>query len=255
MKRSRLACLALVLLAACATSSLRVLDARAYRESVARDPEMRLVDLRTLGIPLDIRYATPNNFMKRPLYREAKAFLRAPAARALADVQRELAARGIGIKVFDPYPPYPVTVAMWEPIQNPDYVADPKKGSRHNRGAAVDLTLIDLKTGAELPMPTPYDDFTPRAAQDFNDLPADVLGNRALLREVMTKHGFDPLPSEWWHFDFRGWERFDLLDALFDELWSAGAAPPRSKSREKKRGGAASHHIQNRVTNDSDPTL
>jgi D-alanyl-D-alanine dipeptidase len=209
---------ALLLLLACATSSLNVLDARGYRDSVARDPELGLVDLATLGIPLDIRYATPNNFMKQPLYPSARAFLRAPAAQALADVQRELAAQGIGIKVFDGYRPYAVTVAMWEPIQNPDYVADPKKGSRHNRGAAVDLTLIDAKTGAELPMPTPYDDFTPRAAQSFNDLPAEAVANRALLRDVMTKHGFDPLPSEWWHFDFRGWEKFDLLDVPFDAI-------------------------------------
>ncbi|MGZ5446039.1 MAG: M15 family metallopeptidase [Thermoanaerobaculia bacterium] len=218
MKRLLHPCLALVLLVACATSSLRVLDARGYERSVARDPEMRLVDLETLGIPLDIRYATPDNFMKQTLYPSAKGYLRAPAARALVDVQRELAARGVGIKVFDAYRPYAVTVAMWEPIRNPDYVADPKKGSRHNRGAAVDLTLIDLESGAELPMPTPYDDFTPRAAQSFNDLPADVLANRALLREVMTKHGFQPLPSEWWHFDFGGWERFELLDVGFEQI-------------------------------------
>lgn len=210
--------IALALVFACATSSLNVLDARGYRQSVARDPEMRLVDLETLGIPLDVRYATPNNFMKQTLYPSAKAFLRAPAAKALADVQRELAAQGLGIKVFDGYRPYAVTVAMWEPIKNPDYVADPKKGSRHNRGAAVDLTLIDLKTGAEVAMPTPYDDFTPRAAQSFNDLPPDVLANRLLLNDVMTRHGFDPLPSEWWHFDFRGWERFDLLDVPFESF-------------------------------------
>jgi zinc D-Ala-D-Ala dipeptidase len=209
---------ALLLVCACATSSLNVLDAGGYRQSVAGDPELRLVDLETLAIPLDIRYATPDNFMKRRLYRSAKAYLRAPAARALTDVQRELATRGVGIKVFDAYRPYAITVAMWEPIKNPDYVADPKKGSRHNRGAAVDLTLIDLQSGAELAMPTPYDDFTPRAAQSFNDLPADVLANRALLTDVMVKHGFDPLPSEWWHFDFRGWERFDLLDVPFEEI-------------------------------------
>lgn len=217
----------LLLAAACATApaiplnrhGLAVVPDVATYERLARaDPEKRLVDLQTLGIPLDIRYATENNFMKKTLYPVAKAWLRAPAARALAEVQRELAPRGIGIKVFDAYRPYRVTEAMWEPIRDPDYVADPAKGSRHNRGAAVDLTLIDLDTGAELPMPTPYDDFTPRAAHAFTDLPADVLANRALLREVMKRHGFDPLPSEWWHYDFRGWERFELMDVGLEEL-------------------------------------
>lgn len=203
---------------ACATGLQILRDPADYARAVAADPDKQLVDLSTLGIPLDIRYATTDNFMKRQLYPEAKAYLRAPAARALADVQRELAARGLGIKVFDAYRPYRVTVAMWEPIRNPDYVADPAKGSRHNRGAAVDLTLIDLRTGEELPMPTGYDDFTPRAAHAFTDLPDTVLANRALLREVMTRHGFTPLASEWWHYDFNGWERFELMDLGFEQL-------------------------------------
>jgi len=112
---------------------------------------------------------------------------------------------------------------MWKRIHNPDFVADPAKGSRHNRGAAVDLTLIDLKTGRELPMPTPYDDFTSRARQDFNALPAEELANRARLLDVMKKHGFEPLPTEWWHFDFRGWEKYELLDLSFDEVASLHA--------------------------------
>ena len=203
---------ALLLLFACASGLYVVRDLATYERLAAHDPEKRLVDLESLGIPIDIRYATTNNFMTTQLYPVAKAYLRAPAARALAEVHRELAARGLGVKVFDAYRPYRVTVAMWEPIKNPDYVADPAKGSRHNRGAAVDLTLIDLRTGAELPMPTPYDDFTPRAAHDFTDLPPDVLHNRTLLREIMKKHGFEPLPSEWWHYDFLGWERFELMD-------------------------------------------
>ncbi|HEX8618838.1 MAG TPA: M15 family metallopeptidase [Thermoanaerobaculia bacterium] len=223
----RFASLLFVLALACATTvdvplnrhGLAVVpDAATYVRLARTDPDKQLVDLSTLNIPLDVRYATENNFMKKVLYPAAKSYLRAPAARALAAVQRELAPRGIGIKVFDAYRPYRVTEAMWEPIRNPDYVADPAKGSRHNRGAAVDLTLIDLRTGTELPMPTPYDDFTSRAHHDFNDLPADALANRALLREVMTKHGFDPLPSEWWHYDFRGWERFELMDVGLEEL-------------------------------------
>jgi zinc D-Ala-D-Ala dipeptidase len=222
----------LFLLAACATQiapnryGLRVVpDAATYQRLAQRDPDKRLVDIETLGVPLDVRYATPDNFMKKTLYPVAKSYLRAPAARALAEVQRELAPRGLGIKVFDAYRPYRVTEAMWEPIKNPDYVADPAKGSRHNRGAAVDLTLIDLRTGAEVPMPTAYDDFTERAAHAFTDLPADALANRALLREVMVKHGFDPLPSEWWHYDFRGWERFELMDVGLEELMQRESRP------------------------------
>lgn len=216
--------LLLLLLAACASLptnqyGLRVVpDAAAYERLARADPGKRLVDLSTLGIPLDIRYATESNFMKKQLYPVAKAWLRAPAARALAGVQRELAARGVGIKVFDAYRPYRVTEAMWEPIRNPDYVADPAKGSRHNRGAAVDLTLIDLQSGLELAMPTPYDDFTPRAAHAFSDLPPDVLANRKLLLDVMTRHGFEPLPSEWWHYDFAGWHDFELMDVPLEDL-------------------------------------
>lgn len=220
--------LPLLLLVACATvpanqHGLRVVPDLATHERIARsDPDKRLIDLESLGIPLDIRYATADNFMKKPLYPIARAYLRAPAARALQEVQRELAAQGWGIKVFDAYRPYRVTEAMWEPIRNPDYVADPAKGSRHNRGAAVDLTLIELKSGAELMMPTGYDDFTERAAHAFGDLPAEALRNRAMLREVMVKHGFQPLASEWWHYDFSGWERFELMNVPLDELSSAG---------------------------------
>lgn len=216
--------LALLVLAACASIPANryglpvVPDLDTYERLARANPDERLVDLASLGIPLDIRYATTNNFMKQQLYPVAKAYLRAPAARALAEVERELAGRGLGVKVFDAYRPYRVTVAMWEPIRNPDFVADPAKGSRHNRGAAVDLTLIDRKTGAELAMPTPYDDFTSRASHAFTDLPADVLAHRALLREVMTRHGFEPLPSEWWHYDFGGWERFALMDVPLEDL-------------------------------------
>jgi len=202
----------LLIAAACATTPHPpvVRSVAEYDRMVAADPDKRLVEI--TDIPRDVRYATTNNFMHAKLYPVSKVLLRRPAAIALHEVERELAHDGLGLKIFDGYRPYRVTVRMWKPIRNPDFVADPAKGSRHNRGAAVDLTLIDLRTGNELPMPTGYDDFTPRARQDFNDLSAEAIANRAKLREVMTKHGFDPLPSEWWHFDFRGWERFELLD-------------------------------------------
>jgi zinc D-Ala-D-Ala dipeptidase len=221
--------LALLLAVACATApsippnryGLPVVPDLATYQALARmDPQKRLVNLRDFvpGVVVDVKYATADNFMKKQLYPTAQAWLRYPASVALRDVQKELAAEGLGLKVFDGYRPYRVTEAMWEPIRNPDFVADPARGSRHNRGAAVDLTLIDLRSGAELAMPTAYDDFTPRAAHAYTDLPADVLANRAKLREVMVRHGFEPLPSEWWHYDFRGWERFELMDVPLDEL-------------------------------------
>lgn len=230
-----------------------VADPARYRAQVRLDRDQELVDVSRLvpGIVLDVRYATANNFMHQVLYPVARVFLRAPAARALAEVERELAASGLGLKVFDGYRPYRITERMWEPIRNPDFVADPARGSRHNRGAAVDLTLIDLRSGAELPMPTPYDDFTVRARQDFADLSAEVLANRATLREVMVRHGFQPLSSEWWHFDFHDYERFDLTDLDLVTL----SAIVDGKPRDGGGGPPSRNQGQKRVTIEIEPTL
>jgi zinc D-Ala-D-Ala dipeptidase len=160
------------------------------------------------------------------LYPEPEAWARCEVALALGRVQTSLEPRGIGLKVFDAYRPYSVTVAMWEPIRDPDYVADPAKGSRHNRGAAIDVTLVDLVSGEELPMPTPYDDFTPAASHQASDLPLAALQNRAILRQVMEAEGFEALSSEWWHFDYRGWERFPLMDLAHRELEPQRASCP-----------------------------
>jgi D-alanyl-D-alanine dipeptidase len=130
---------------------------------------------------------------------------------ALAGAQKEFKALGLELKVFDGYRPYEVTEKIWEPYQNPDFVADPAEGSRHNRGCAVDLTLVD-EIGEELPMPTGYDDFTKKASHDYQNLPEEEIRNRDLLRAVMESHGFQALPTEWWHYDYVGWERFELLD-------------------------------------------
>ena len=227
--RRRINFAVLLLAVACATSigipankyGLHVVpDYETYMRLVHQDPQKELIDL-SRAIPtaaIDVRYATANNFMHQPLYPIAKAFLRAPAARALESVQKELAGEGLGLRIYDGYRPYSVTERMWEPIRNPDFVADPAKGSRHNRGAAVDLTIIDLETREEIPLPTPYDDFTSKAAHSFKDLPENVLRNRSKLAEIMTRHGFEPLPSEWWHFDFRGWQNFELMDVPLEVL-------------------------------------
>src|SRR6478736_796219 len=164
------------------------------------------------GIVLDIRYATTNNFTGQKLYPFAGCYLRRAAAEKLAAAQAELKPLGYGFKIYDGYRPMSVQRKMWEVFPQPGYVADPKKGSRHNRGAAVDVTLIRLSDGTELPMPTPYDDFTERAHRNYMDLPAEVIQNRELLERVLTKHGFVGLPTEWWHFDDRDWRNYPLLD-------------------------------------------
>ncbi|HVZ55270.1 MAG TPA: M15 family metallopeptidase [Chitinophagaceae bacterium] len=177
----------------------------AYRALVARDSAWRLVELRTLipDLVYDLRYAGHNNFTGRILYGQGtRTFLQAGAARALARVASDLRARGLGLKIFDAYRPYSVTVRMWRLIHDARYVADPAQGSGHNRGLAVDLTLIRLDTGRELDMGTGFDNFTDSAHTDFRQLPEPVLENRRLLRSILEKYGFRSLETEWWHFSY-----------------------------------------------------
>jgi zinc D-Ala-D-Ala dipeptidase len=182
-------------------------------------PAQDLVDVRKFipGVELDIRYATTNNFMKKQIYPQARCFLRRSTAQKLKEVQEELHKSGLGLKVFDGYRPLAMQRKLWATVPDDRYVANPAKGSKHNRGAAVDLTLVDGK-GDELQMPTPYDDFTEKAHANYKNLPPDAIKNRALLRQVMEKHGFAGISTEWWHFDDVDWKNYDLLDASFDEL-------------------------------------
>lgn len=172
-----------------------------------------LVDVLSIDptIVLDIRYATKNNFTHQKLYPIAKCMLRREAAESLRAVQNELRGRRLGLKVYDGYRPLSIQKKLWDVVSDERYVANPVKGSRHNRGAAVDLTIID-SLGKEIEMPTPYDDFTDKAHRDYIQLPEIALSNRALLEAVMMKHGFLPMPTEWWHFDFQGWGKFEILD-------------------------------------------
>ena len=171
-------------------------------------------------IRLDIRYATANNFMGRPMYAQARAFLQRPAAEALLRVHRALRAKGYGVLVFDGYRPWAVTKKFWDetPPEKHAFVANPKKGSKHNRGCAVDLTLYDLKTGAEVVMPSPYDDFTPKASSSYTGGTGGQRKMRALLRTAMEAEGFRVEPGEWWHFDHRTWRDYPILDIPFEEL-------------------------------------
>ncbi len=168
-------------------------------------------------IRLDIRYATPNNFLHQTVYPQARCFLRHDAAMAIDAVQKELETIGLGLKIFDGYRPLSVQKKMWQIMPDAHYVANPAKGSRHNRGMAVDLTLVDAE-GDALPMPTGFDSFKKEAHQDYFNLPPEILRNRWILRTVMEKHGFSPIRTEWWHYDFKGWEKYRVLDKSFKEL-------------------------------------
>lgn len=163
-------------------------------------------------IRMDVRYATTNNFTGKVLYPTSKVYLRKVVADSISKVQKYLQDKyGLGLKIFDGYRPLSVQWKLWQTVPDERYVADPRKGSRHNRGAAVDLTLID-SMGNELDMGTPYDDFTEKAHRDYKNFSEQVIKNRSILDEAMLRYGFEPLSTEWWHFDFTGWSRFSILD-------------------------------------------
>jgi D-alanyl-D-alanine dipeptidase len=171
-------------------------------------------------IQLDIRYATANNFMGRPMYIAPRAFLQRAAAEALVRVHHTLEKAGYGVLLFDGYRPWAVTKKFWDetPPEKRKFVANPAKGSKHNRGCAVDLTLYDRKTGREVEMPSPYDDFSDRAASDFEGGTPEQRRTRMLLRNAMLAEGFTVEPSEWWHFDHRDWAEYPVLDVSFELL-------------------------------------
>ncbi len=169
---------------------------------------------------LDIRYATTNNFLSTPMYSQARAFLERPAAEALLRVQRSLREKGYGLLIHDAYRPWYVTKMFWEATPNDKkiFVADPKEGSRHNRGCAVDLTLYDLKTGAAVKMPSGYDEMSERAYADYAGGTAEERERRAILRQAMEKEGFTVYPQEWWHFDYKDWKLYPILNVRFEDL-------------------------------------
>jgi D-alanyl-D-alanine dipeptidase len=205
-----------LLLAACASGPPR--ERGTFREAdlveLAKMPEL------DGKLRLDIRYATANNFVGRPVYDEARAFLQRPAAAALARAAEKLEAKGYGPLVFDGYRPWRVTKLFWD-VTPPDkhkFVANPKNGSRHNRGCAVDMSLYDLATGKEIAMPSPYDDMTEKAAPDYAGGTAEQREKRDLLRAAMEAEGFTVYEYEWWHFDYKDWRQYQVLDIPFDQI-------------------------------------
>lgn len=187
-----------------------------------RKPE--LVELLKIDstFQLDIKYATDNNFLGRAVYSEARAFLQKPAAEALVRVNKKLRLVGYGLLIFDGYRPWSVTKQFWdaatEEQREAGFVADPQKGSRHNRGCAVDLTLYDVKTDKQVTMPSEYDEFTDRAHSEYAGGDLESLRLRDLLRREMESEGFQVLKEEWWHFDYKDWQLYPILNLSFGEL-------------------------------------
>ncbi len=166
----------------------------------------------------EVRYATHYNFTGEQLYPRARIWLHKNTARALARAQKDLARRGLGLKIYDGYRPLSVQQRMWDLIRDERYVSNPAKTrGRHTRGTAVDVILVDKK-GKELDLPTDFDDFTDRAHADYPGATPEQTRNRSLLAETMVRAGFVPYPFEWWHFDLRDWEHYPVLDVSPEKL-------------------------------------
>lgn len=183
--------------------------------------EFGLIDLgkEIPSLVLDLKYATTDNSTGGKKHSQIKCFARREVAQRLALVQKKLAKRGLGLKVWDAYRPFSAQKDLWETAPNKRFVADPSKGSNYNRGAAVDVTLVKLDTGEELEMPTKFDSFSPKAgAARKRGASAEALENKLALQQVMQEHGFNVFASEWWHFNYEKSAEFAVLDVSFEEL-------------------------------------
>jgi D-alanyl-D-alanine dipeptidase len=184
--------------------------------------ESNLIELIKLDTTfhLDIKYATENNFAKCAVYKEARAFLQKPAAEALIKANKQLQQMGYGLLLFDGYRPWSVTKLFWDitPKEKRIFVADPKKGSRHNRGCAIDLTLYEIVTGNEVEMTGTYDEMTERSYPNYNGGTINQRKSRDLLRRVMEANGFTVYDTEWWHFDYKDWKSYRIQNIDFSKI-------------------------------------
>ena len=181
-----------------------------------------LVDVAAMdsSIHLDVRYATTNNFLSTPVYSSARGFLQRPAAEALLRAHKKLRSQGYGVLIHDGYRPWYVTKVFWDatPPDKHEFVADPYRGSVHNRGCAVDMSLYDLRTGRAVEMPSLYDEMSERAYPTYAGGTAEQTRLRELLRKAMEAEGFTVNPSEWWHFDYKDWRQYRIGTVTFEAI-------------------------------------
>ena len=212
------------------------LAAQPPHETGKRAPD--LVELTKIDptIKLDIRYATSNNFMGTPFYTQERAFLQRTAAEAVVRANRKLKAYGFGVLIHDAYRPWYVTKMFWDatPDDKKDFVADPAKGSNHNRGGAVDLSLYQLSTGKPVRMPGGYDEMSDRSYPDYPGGTSLERWHRDLLRAAMESEGFKIYKLEWWHFDFRDYMSYPVLNIPFDRISSSSRTESNQREPEKR---------------------
>jgi D-alanyl-D-alanine dipeptidase len=199
-------------------AQLTIVTSSQYDSIVNVSPKLKLVPLKSDYIQQNIKYATADNFTHEIVYDTAALFLALDAHAALLKVVDFLKLNNVGLIVCDAYRPYRYTVKFWELIHDSRYVADPRKGSRHNRGCAVDVGLYDLKTGKPLDMPTAYDDFSEKAAANSKGRTKLQSKNVELLQQAMMRNGFQLFATERWHFDFTGYQQYPIYDISFQEL-------------------------------------
>lgn len=193
-----------------------------YKKDIKNDSNYAMIELKTIipDLVYDLRYATTNNFTGKRIYPADlnTTFLRRAPALALRSVYQELLEEGLKLKIFDAYRPYEATCRFWKLIKDERYVANPSKGSGHNRGIAIDLTLINALTEEEINMGTEFDHFSETAHHSFRNLSKETLQNREKLKTIMEKYGFKALETEWWHYFWPNDKNYIILDLPFKKL-------------------------------------
>ncbi|HSO75370.1 MAG TPA: M15 family metallopeptidase [Blastocatellia bacterium] len=214
-------------LLAIAASSVGFAQEPPKETGVFREPDLVEVIKLDKTIRLDIRYATANNFLGRPVYTEARAFLQRPAAEALTRANKTLRRQGYGLVIHDGYRPWAVTKIFWDatPEDKKEFVADPAQGSKHNRGCAVDLSMFDLKTGKTVEMPSGYDEMTERSHINYPGGTEEARRLRDMLCAAMEAEGFAVFEPEWWHYDYKDWKEYPILNISFSEIGKSSTRP------------------------------
>jgi len=202
----------------------KTLQSLPIEEKVAPPPKAIVYDYDTTAwvdiglvdttIVLDIKYATTDNFVKEKMYNCGRCFLRPTPAKLILQAHKKLQEQGYGLKLFDCYRPKPFQEKLWEKVPNASYVTPPWKGSMHNRGAAIDLTIVNEK-GEELEMGTPYDFFGEQAHHTYTKHSAQIAANRKLLKELMESLDLKPIRTEWWHYSYQK-EKYDISEMIWE---------------------------------------